>query len=194
MEEHVTIRGLTRFAHRVPVLLKVAVLGLPAAFVSARVTYIEGTKDALGGLVVGLIVCLTLTPGLLIGTMLTPTRRSRWIFLVALVGVVSVGGCVGLCLLADEDLSITTLLAVPIVFGLAFMTPIGLLIAGLAFGSAWLGWWIGDRLVALTTPDFPACPSCEYNLTGLTTDRCPECGAPITRSTSGSTIGAKAVD
>ncbi len=184
MEEQSITRRLIRITHRVPLIIKVGLFGLPAAIVSGKVTFAEGSKDALGGLIVGLVVCVTLIPGLLLGTMFTPTRRGRWIFIVSLVVVASIGGCVGLCLLADEDLSVATLLFVPLVFGFALLSPIGLLLAGLAFGSAWLGWRIGDRFVALTTPDFPACPSCEYNLTGLTTDRCPECGAPITHTVS----------
>ena len=53
-----------------------------------------------------------------------------------------------------------------------------------------LGWFPALLVIALTVklirkyrrrPEYPTCPKCNYNLTGLTSVRCPECGEPVNR-------------
>jgi hypothetical protein len=47
------------------------------------------------------------------------------------------------------------------------------------FPVLWMGWWLGRWLSPPTEAIPGKCPRCRYDLTGLTSGRCPECGATL---------------
>jgi hypothetical protein len=67
--------------------------------------------------------------------------------------------------------------------GLALVILLWLSLAGLALGGAlggWIGWrWAGQAIGGEPAAPEPRCGGCGYNLTGLVSARCPECGQPI---------------
>ena len=67
--------------------------------------------------------------------------------------------------------------------GLAMVLLVWLSLAGLSLGGGvggWVGWHWAGLAVVRENPGagVPTCQACGYNLTGLLSTRCPECGHP----------------
>jgi len=83
---------------------------------------------------------------------------------------------------------VTTLLSLgigiwaSIVLEFRFNQPVlGAVFLPIVFGGWWLGHWLSPRRAVIPGK----CRHCRYDLRGLTSDRCPECGTPIRNARTG---------
>lgn len=161
-----------RAVYRVRPLVKIAAAAAAAGSTSCIAMYFVSSRGALAPLAIAPVICSILIPVLFIGCTFCRDWYSRAVLCAWGVASAQVGGICGVAIYTQE--LVGSISSLPMSYFLWLMNPWGVAAFLAAIASAVAGSFVGAWLFRRAHEGI--CISCGYDLTNLTSGRCPECG------------------
>ncbi|GEM_PF-5135411 len=174
MNRHSPLCRAVRAVHRTSLLLKVVVTVVISGVAACKLMYDACGRGALGWLAIEPVVCVLLIPVLFIGCVASPDRTSRTVLGASGFGAAQIGAIIGVSIYTGDPIS--SLAALPMSWFIWAVNFWGLLAFLAMIASAVAGSFGGNWLLRRTHIQAGICSSCGYDLTNLSSARCPECG------------------